>query len=288
MIPAPFALHRPDTVEQACAALDGHGSDAEVLAGGQSLIADLKLRRKSPRLLVDLSSVAGLDGITVEPGRITIGAMARQAAVVTHPEVSQRLPLLPQVARAAADPMVRTRGTLVGACCQAAAGGDWVAAALALDGTVVIEGGATQRELSLQEFVLGEERTALRPGEIARSLRIPTPGASVVMTYRKVKHVSVGWSVASAAIVLPTRRGEGRARIAVSGAVTHPQRLPELESALADIEPGRSQDIEDAVETALAPLEYRGDYYASAAYRKRRLAVLLRRSITELVTPSSS
>lgn len=284
MISAPFALHRPASIEEAYAALDGHGSDAEVLAGGQSLITDLKVRRKSPRLLVDLSSVDGLSDVTVEPGRITIGAMARQAAVVTHPEVSRRLPLLAQVAQAAADPMVRTRGTVVGACCQADPGGDWLAGALALDGSVLLESGAGQRELPLEEFVLGEERTALRPGEIARCLRIPTPGPSAVMSYRKVKHVSVGWSVASAAIVLPAVRGQGEVRVAVSGAVTHPQRLPDLESALADITPRRPQDLADAIEAALAPLEYRGDYYASAAYRRRRLAVLLRRSITELVT----
>lgn len=284
MIPAPFVLYRPNTIEEASVAFDRHGSDAEVLAGGQSLIADLKVRRKTPRLLIDLASVAGLDNVTVEPGRITIGAMARQAAVVTHPEVSRRLPLLPDVARASADPMVRNRGTVVGACCQVAPDGDWVAAALALDGSVLLEGPTGQRELPLTEFVVGEKRTALRPGEIARSLRIPVPDTPAVMGYRKVKHASVGWSVASAAIVLPADQAATGVRIAVSGAVTHPQRLPELESAIPGIDLARREELDDAIDAALAPLEYRGDYFASATYRRRRLAVLLRRSLTELAT----
>jgi carbon-monoxide dehydrogenase medium subunit len=286
MIPAPFTLLRPRSLAEACDALARHGSSAAVLAGGQSLIVDLKLRRKTPRLLIDLSGIDGLDAITVEPDGITIGAMARQATVTQNGDVVERLPLLVEVASAAADPMVRRRGTVVGACCQVAPAGDWVAAALALDASVLLESAQGPREIPLTAFVVGEERTSLRPGEIARAVRIPTPGSRRVMAYRKVKHVSVGWSVASAAIVL-SRENPGRlkgARIAVSGAATHPQRLGDLESALLGIDLTRTHELDDAIHAALAPLEYRGDHFASPDYRRRRLAVLLRRAIIEFGT----
>jgi CO/xanthine dehydrogenase FAD-binding subunit len=284
MIPAPFALHRPTSIAEACDALAHHGPSASVLAGGQSLIVDLKQRRKTPRLLIDLSTVGGLDTITVEPDAVTIGAMARQSTVTQTAALVARLPLLLDVANAAADPMVRRRGTLVGACCQVAPGGDWVAAALALDASVLLQSVAGSREVPLTEFVVGAERTSLRPGEIARALRIPTPQPRDVMVYRKVKHASVGWSVASAAIILSPGNGRApsRARIAVSGAVSHPQRLPALESALVGMDLALTDELDDAIDAALATLEYRGDYFASPDYRRRRLTVLLRRAVTEV------
>jgi carbon-monoxide dehydrogenase medium subunit len=283
MIPAPFVLHRPTSLAEACDTLAHHGPSASVLAGGQSLIVDLKQRRKTPRLLVDLSRIGGLDTITVEPDAITIGAMARQSTVTQTTDLVERLPLLLDVANAAADPMVRRRGTVVGACCQAAPGGDWVAGALALDASVLLESVEGPREVPLTEFIIGAERTSLRQGEIARALRIPAPSPDSIMAYLKVKHVSVGWSVASAAVVLSVDDGGALcgARIAVSGAVTTPQRLPDLESALLGTDLAQPDELVDAIDAALAPLEYRGDYYASPDYRRRRLAVLLRRAVTE-------
>jgi carbon-monoxide dehydrogenase medium subunit len=250
MIPVEFDYARPDSVDGVTALLVEPGS--VVLAGGQSLITDLKARRKNPRVVVDLAGVLGLGEITATAESITVGATVSQTAVVSHPEVIARLPLLVEVARAVADPMVRRRGTLVGACCEVAPGGDWPAAALALDGTALVAGPHGTREVALTDFVVGPYRTDLRPGEFVRSIRFPTPAAGF-SAYRKVKHAAVGWSIASVAVV--------GSRIAVSGAPTFPQLI--------------------AGPDALDTLDYQGDYYASAAYRRRRLGVLLRRTLAE-------
>jgi CO/xanthine dehydrogenase FAD-binding subunit len=284
VIPASFDYARPATLAEAIGAVTGHGPEAAVLAGGQSLIADLKSRRRRPRLVIDLGGLPDLDTISVRPDAIEVGAMARQATIAGHSAVAARLPLLVEVAAAAADPKVRRRGTLVGACCEAAPGGDWAAAALALDGSVLLEGPGGPRDVALTEFIIGPAKTALRQGEIARALRLPLPGTGTVMGYRKVKHASVGWSVASAAIVLTAgdARGYGGARVAVSGAPAYPQRLPELEAALPHLDLADPAEVGDAVGMALASLEYQGDYHASPGFRRRRLGVLLRRSLMEL------
>jgi carbon-monoxide dehydrogenase medium subunit len=224
VIPASFDYVRPATLAEAIGAVTGHGPEAAVLAGGQSLIAGLKARRRRPRLVIDLGGLPEFDTISVRPDEIEVGAMARQAAITEHPTVAARLPLLADAAAAAADPMVRRRGTLVGACCEAAPGGDWAAAALALDASILLEGPDGPRDVPLTEFITGPAKTALRQGEIARALRLPMPSAGAVMAYRKVKHASVGWSVASAAVVLTAgaASGYGGARVAVSGASASP------------------------------------------------------------------
>ncbi|WP_020674190.1 FAD binding domain-containing protein [Amycolatopsis nigrescens] len=284
MIPSSFDYLRPRTIQDLKAALAGHGDRARLLAGGQSLLTDLKLRRKNPALVLDLSGVPGLDEIAVGLDALTFGAMARQADIAGHPDVAARLPLLLEVANVAADPLVRRRGTLVGACCEVAPGGDWLAAALALDGVLLVDGVRGRRTVALGDFVRGPAENALAPGEFARSLRLPLPGAGAVAGYRKVKHVAVGWSVAGAAIVL-TPGGDGRverASVAVSGALAYPRRLPVLEAALPGLDFADQRRLGEAIQDSLAGLDYQGDYYASPGYRRKRLALLIRRTLAEL------
>lgn len=287
MIPASFGYVRPDSAGAVTAVLAEYGTDAAPLAGGQTLLTQLKLRSRTPRLVVDLAGVPGLDSIAVGQDAITFGAMARQAEIVSLAPVVERLPLLARVADAAADPMVRRRGTIVGACCAAEPGGDWLAAALALDGTVVLSGVDGERESSLTDFVLGPARTDVRVGEFVRSLRVPVPAGRTVAAYRKFKHVAVGWSAASAAIVL-TADEAGRvtaARIAVSGAPTFPQRLGELEAAVPALDLTARQQVDDAIDAGLSAVDWQGDYFASPEYRRKRLAILLRRTLMELGPP---
>ncbi len=84
MIPAAFEYHRPDSVAQAIAILSEHGDTARVIAGGHSLIPMMKLRMTSIGHLVDLQDLHDLKTITVEGGRVTIGAMVTQAALIGH------------------------------------------------------------------------------------------------------------------------------------------------------------------------------------------------------------
>lgn len=276
MIPAEFDYARPRTLIEAIHAVGVPG--ATVLAGGQSLIPDLKARRKRARVIVDLSGVPEFASITDESGSVRVGAMVRQTDLVAR--LGKRIPLLVEVARAAADPMVRRRGTLVGACCEAAPGGDWVAAALALDGEIVAEGPGGRRAIPLPDFVTGPGANALTPDEIATSIRLRVPPTDTAFAYRKVKHVAVGWSIGSVAVVLGER--EGDIRVAISGATRYPQRLVTLETEFWNIDRDNPVALTEMVDDALAELKYQGDYYASAQFRRKRLAVLIKRTLAEL------
>jgi carbon-monoxide dehydrogenase medium subunit len=113
------------------------------------------------------------------------------------------------------------------------------------------------------------------------------PAGRTVAAYRKFKHVAIGWSAASAAIVL-TADDAGRvtaARIAVSGAPTFPQRLGALEAAVPTLDLTDRAQVDDAIDAGLSTLDWQGDYFASPEYRRRRLAILLRRTLMELGPP---
>ncbi|MDP3673672.1 MAG: hydantoinase/oxoprolinase family protein [Novosphingobium sp.] len=151
--------------------------------------------------MVDLQAIEGLSAIDVGDGVVRIGAMARQADIVQHKDIVSQFPLLIEIAGAAADPMVRRRGTLVGALCAVEPGGDWLAGCLAMDGIVEIAG-ASRRDVPLTDFIHGARATTLGRDEIAVAVRLRAAPRSARSAYRKVKHIAIGWSIASVAAVL--------------------------------------------------------------------------------------
>src|SRR2546425_13311532 len=94
MKPPRFDYLIPRSVDEALEILAQHGEDAKVLAGGQSLVPLLNFRLVRPAHLVDLNDLAGLAGIRVDDGHLTIGAMTRQRAVEDSSLVRERCPLL--------------------------------------------------------------------------------------------------------------------------------------------------------------------------------------------------
>jgi carbon-monoxide dehydrogenase medium subunit len=283
MIPVLFDYARPQSLEEASRLAASAGVAAAILAGGQSLLTDLKQRTKRPRLVIDIGAIAGLNTIEVNGHLLRIGAMARQADIASHPAVVQHLPLLLEIAAVAADPMVRARGTLVGALCQADPGGDWLAGSLALDAHLVGVNASGDWQVPLSALYGDARRSAWPPGDVAAAVVFPLPARRRWMRYAKVKHPAIGWSIASVACVLditPDGRCQAAA-IAVAGAISRPQRLPRLEAELLGCRLSDAAHVASAVGIALADLTFRGDYYASESYRAARLAVLLRRTLAD-------
>ena len=114
MIPAAFDYHRPQGIEDAVAILQAHGDDARVIAGGHSLIPMMKLRMAEVPNLVDLQDIESLKGITVQNGRVSIGAMVTQHELITDQALAVAAPIMREAALQIADPQVRYMGTIGG------------------------------------------------------------------------------------------------------------------------------------------------------------------------------
>ena len=111
-----FNYQAPSSVADAAKA--AAGSDAKIVAGGQSLIAAMKLGLAAPSALVDLHGIAALKGITVASNTVTIGAMTTHAEVAASKEVAKAIPALAALAAGIGDRQVRNRGTLGGSARQ--------------------------------------------------------------------------------------------------------------------------------------------------------------------------
>ena len=107
-----FTFERPASTA-AAAKLAANGN-AKVLAGGQTLLASMKLRLANPEQLIDLGGIADLAGVRKDGNALVIGAMTRHADVATNADVKSALPALADLAGGIGDRQVRAMGTIGG------------------------------------------------------------------------------------------------------------------------------------------------------------------------------
>jgi aerobic carbon-monoxide dehydrogenase medium subunit len=252
---------RPGSVDEAVKLLVAR-EDARALAGGQSLVNVMKTRVAAPELVVDLNGIDDLRGITTEGGALVIGAMTTYAAIVDSPDVAANRPILAEVARTIADVQVRIRGTIGGNVCSNDPTNHFPPLLAALGAEMTIRGAGGERTVSTDEFFQGVFLTAVQPGELLVSIRIPAKSdaqdgwASATLGREGTGIVSVAVSVSG-----------GSARLAI-GCVAA---TPVVITASAD-----ETAVRDAVRSA--ELDPPSDVHASAEYRLHLAEVLAARA----------
>lgn len=256
-----FEIVRPTTLADAAAALASSGGKA--LAGGQSLIAAMKLRLSQPGTLVDLSRIADLTGITRDGETISIGALSTHAEVAESQVVREAIPALAELAHGIGDRQVRNMGTLGGSIAHNDPAACYPAAVLALGATVR----TMKRLIAADDFFRGIYETALDDGEIITSVSfpIPTKAAYVKFPNPASRFALVGVFVAQTAAGV---------RVAVTGAASSVFRSAELEAALA-----KSFTAEAAKAVTVSPSGLNADLHASAEYRAHLIPVLASRAV---------
>lgn len=294
MYPPEFDYRRPADVGEAINLLAEGG---RVVAGGQSLLTELKARRSEPERVIDVDRIDSLSGIDAGSGRVRIGATTTYADLVDSAEAQEAIPAVVTAAERVGDPQVRNRGTVGGNLAQADPDGDLPPAALAADATIHAKGPDGERAIPAGEFVEGENRTALAPAEIVTEVRIPAHGAG---GYARRTHPASGYAMVSAAAVLSVDAGAvADARVAVGGVVERSVRLEGVERAIESVSitdlasdgEGLPTELREAIDRAGddidADLPY-GDRHASASHRRALLPTYVERAIENAIDGDGS
>src|SRR5574341_767628 len=215
-----FNYQKVKSVADAAAAL-GKNPDAKLLAGGQTLIASMKLRLANPGQVVDLGDIPELKGIKASGSSVTIGAMTRHAEVASSADVKKAIPALARLAGGIGDRMVRNMGTIGGAVANNDPAADYPAALVGLGATVH----TNKRKIAADDFFKGLFETALQAGEIITAVEFPVAKRAAYMKFKNQasRYAIVGVFVADT--------GSG-VRVAVTGAAPCVLRLAEFEKAL--------------------------------------------------------
>ena len=276
---APFDYHAPTSIDEAVGLLEP-GGDVRVLAGGQSLMALMKLRRVKPRALVDINRVAGLDAIEERDGELVVGALVRQQTPARGSSSSRaRWPLIREALQFVGYRATRHRGTVGGSLAFAAAWAELTAVAVALDATIEARSQRGARSIAAREFFRGPNETALgaRRADHRRPLPRP-PGAhriGVPRGQRALPRLRAG----------RRRRGRDarRRRRVQLGDARAAARAPTRRTSPTST---RSCAARRSTTAALAPstalidgLDPPDDIEVSGSYRRRVAGVLARRAL---------
>ena len=281
MKPAPFQYHAPKTIAETLDLLGRYANDdGRVLAGGLSLVPTMAFRLARPKHLIDINGVTGLDRITVENGRLCIGAAVRHAAFERPVEDGPLGRLLASVVRHIAHRPIRSRGTFCGSIAHADPASEWCAVAAVLNAEMVAESKVSgTRVIPAREFFEGIMTTALREDELLREVRLPILPKGTYAGFAEYSRRAGDYAIAMAVATYRLKGGiMSDMRIAVGGAEAAPRRITEAERTLIGRPPnlGAFQAAGHAAVKSLDPLD---DENISAEYRLGLVHTMVTRAL---------
>lgn len=279
MKPPHFQYCAPNVLDEALELLAQSGTDAKVLAGGQSLIPLLNMRLAAPLYLIDINRITELDYITARPDYLAVGAIVRQRSVEQSSIVHQRHPLLIEVIKHIGHMQIRNRGTLAGSIVHADPAAELPALLSCLDGEVVARSSAGERSIKAGQFFTDYLTTSLDAQEIVTEIRFPwlppQAGSACIEFARRAGDYALAGAIA---VVIPTPEGTCQsAQISYFGISPTPVRAYEVEQMLV------GTTLDDAVLQAAAhAAEYLvddefSDIHATSAYRRSLTAEATKR-----------
>ncbi len=264
MITYPFNYKRATSLADAVELLK-NAPEGKLLAGGQTLIAAMKMRLANPSDLIDISGIKELNYIRVANGAAAIGAATTHYDVATSAEVAKAIPALANLAGLIGDPAVRHKGTLGGSVANNDPAADYPAAVLALGATIK----TNRRSIAADDFFTGMFSTALEDGEIVTEVSFPIPQKAA---YKKFPNPASRYAMAG---VFVAKFKDG-IRVAATGAAPCVFRVPAMEAALA-----KNWSADAVANIAVDASGMNSDIHGSAEYRANLVTVMAKRAVAE-------
>lgn len=277
MIPTTFEYARATSLDDALAKLKASNGSGKLIAGGHSLVPLMKLRLSEPQLLIDISRIPDLAGISERDGKIVIGAGTVHHEVATSALLQKRCPVVSDAAATIGDPQVRNRGTIGGSVAHGDPSADMPAALIALNAEIHLKGPNGWRMVKAPDFFQDLFTVDMAGNEIIANIQFaPRPAAAYTKLYQRASHYAI---VGVAAVLEVSGRSITSAGIGLTGATTHAQRLTNVEQALAG-QPLSQKTIAAAAQLAGRDLTaLNSDLHASADYRRAMIPVFTRRAL---------
>jgi len=278
MIPAAFEYHRPTNMDDVIAILTKHGDDARVMAGGHSLIPMMKLRMAEVPHLIDLQDIGGLQDITIDGRRVTLGAMVTQHELVNHQALANVAPILRETALQIADPQVRYMGTVGGNVANGDPGNDMPGLMQCLDAQINLVGPGGARSVAARDYYEAAYMTTREDDEVLVSVSFDAPKGGYA--YEKQKRKIGDYATAAAAVTITK---DGGTVASASIAMTNLSDVPVWSETACDALIGtdcNADALKASVEAMLGDIDPTEDNRGPVASKRHVAGVILKRAIT--------
>jgi CO/xanthine dehydrogenase FAD-binding subunit len=278
-----FAYAAPETVKQALDVLAEHrsaGRRAQVMAGGTDLLVQIRTLDGSPRTIVDIKKLAETNRLEVGANEIYIGAAIPGAKLTASRPLAACLPGLVEAVDLIGSTQIQGRASLGGNLCNASPAGDTIAALVANAGMCVIAAPGGQRELPVEQFVVGVGKNALQPGEFLLGIKFKRPASRTGDAYlRFIPRTEMDIAVAGAgvSVTLDAKGVCTAARVAIAAVAPTVILVPAAGKALvgSTLDEKALDAAGAACSAAASPIS---DKRGTADYRRKVVAVLCKRA----------
>jgi xanthine dehydrogenase iron-sulfur cluster and FAD-binding subunit A len=275
------------SIAEACGLLAAHGAEVRVLAGGTDLLVEWRRpSAKRPKIVLDISRVPELRGITESDGSITIRPLATHTDLVRSNLVRKFAPLLGMAAATIGSPQIRGRGTVGGNVMNAAACADTVPPLIALGATVTLQSQGGARDLALADLFVKPYQTKAKPDELLTGIRLsklPSVARSAFIKLGRRNALSISRLSVAAILRLGDDGRIAEARIVPGAAFPTWQRVTEAERTLVGEKPGSKLFAAAGQKVSEEMIKATGRRW-STEYKEPVLAVLVRRALEECVS----
>ena len=279
---AAFDYVKPKALSDALSLLEQGGDDARLIAGGQTLLATLNMRLSEPTILIDITDVDELKGISVVGEKLRIGALVTHTEIEDSDLVAKHAPLLKAAAPHIAHRAIRNLGTWGGSLAYGDPAAEWPACSLTLQATMVIQGPAGERKISAKDFFIDLYTTSLEPDEILVATEIPVAKPNQVFYFHELARRHGDYAVAGLAAVAE-KQGDILSNCAFTFfSVSSTPVMAVRAQDLVNGKPVNDQLIAAAVEAARQEIEAIADITNSAEAKTHLIGVLLERGLKHL------
>jgi carbon-monoxide dehydrogenase medium subunit len=280
---AAFDYVKPKALQEALSLLEQGGDDAQLIAGGQTLLATLNMRLSEPTILIDITDITELKGISVVGNSLRIGALVTHTEIEDSELVAKHTPLLRAAAPHIAHRAIRNLGTWGGSLAYGDPAAEWPACSLTLGATMIIQGPAGERRIYAKDFFIDLYTTSLEPDEILVATEIPLADKNTVFYFHELARRHGDYAVAGLAAVAQ-KQGEVLTNCAFTffsvGAT------PMMATKAQDLVNGQTLSAEliaKAVAEARNEIDVIADITNSAEAKQHLIGVLLERGLKHMV-----
>ncbi len=272
-----------DSVEDACLRLRQSDVESEVISGGQTLMLHLRQGFKDPDLLIDISEIEELKGVTDEDNVVVIGSGTTYSELAENTIVRDEFPYFAEAVSEISGPQVRNQGTIGGGICYADPALDTPPVLLTLDAEVRISGPNGERKMALSDFYTGYYATDLDSDEILTRISVPKlPDRSAGM-YKTMTPRQGDYAIAGVAVRLTVN--ETGVCEAVRIALTNGGDVPKRARASEDVLEGQAatrETIDETVSLLDEDLDLLGDEQTPRSYKETVFKRLAKKTVEDV------
>jgi carbon-monoxide dehydrogenase medium subunit len=284
----PFTYIAASSVSETVSLLAQNGERARVLSGGTDLLVQLKEDRRQASLVIDVKAIPELNELSYSPeAGLRIGAAVSCRRICEHPAIRQAYAGLIDAVSIIGGVQIQGRASLGGNLGNASPAADSIPALIVHRAVCEVEGPSGRRDIPAEAFCVGPGKSALQPGELLVTLRIPPPPPGFGAAYlRFIPRNEMDIAVAGAgASVTLNEAGDTivSARVALGAVAPTPLLVEEAGAALAG-QPASAESIERAARIAQSLAQPITDMRGTASQRRHLAYVLSRRALEQAVS----